>query len=126
MVRAARVKMGGMLRTPVSVAITTDQTVPMMTTNNIALRVGQTKARREESNRRAKPLFEPTFDVSREIVRHECLGMRDIREVPDTQDGIFRRFHAQLRESAGRLSSWAVALFERYQDLFLSARKKAW
>src|SRR5205814_9450452 len=28
--------MGGIVRTPVSVAITTDQTVPMITTNNIA------------------------------------------------------------------------------------------
>ena len=46
-VRAARAKMGGMLRTPVSVAMTTDQTVPMMTTNNIALSVwpNQSKAR---------------------------------------------------------------------------------
>src|SRR5205814_6639907 len=35
-VRAARAKIGGMVRTPVSVAITTDQTVPMITTNNIA------------------------------------------------------------------------------------------
>src|SRR5436305_9910360 len=35
-VRAARAKIGGIVRTPVSVAITTDQTVPMITTNNIA------------------------------------------------------------------------------------------
>src|SRR6266581_3942487 len=35
-VRAARAKIGGIVRTPVSVAITTDHTVPMITTNNIA------------------------------------------------------------------------------------------
>src|SRR5213079_1782769 len=36
---AARAKIGGMFRTPVSVAITTDQTVPMTTTKSIALSV---------------------------------------------------------------------------------------
>src|SRR5207302_2725630 len=35
-VLAARAKIGEIVRTPVSVAITTDQTVPMITTNNIA------------------------------------------------------------------------------------------
>src|SRR5205809_6044620 len=36
---AARAKIGGILRTPVSVAMTTDQTVPITTTNNMALSV---------------------------------------------------------------------------------------
>src|SRR3954468_16283886 len=46
MVLAARAKMGGMFRTPVSVAITTDQTVPITTTKSIALSVwpNQSKA----------------------------------------------------------------------------------
>src|SRR5438094_3282486 len=35
-VRAARAKIGEIVRTPVSVAITTDQTVPMITTKSIA------------------------------------------------------------------------------------------
>src|SRR6266513_4830659 len=38
-VLAARAKIGGILRTPVSVAITTDQTVPITTTKSMALSV---------------------------------------------------------------------------------------
>ena len=42
----------------------------------------------------AEPLLEPAFALAREIVRHQRLGVRDIREMPDAQDGVFRRFHA--------------------------------
>src|SRR5208337_2828903 len=38
-VRAARPKIGGTLRTPLSVAMITDQSVPMMTTKSIAVSV---------------------------------------------------------------------------------------
>src|SRR2546423_15378831 len=46
-VLAARAKIGGILRTPVSVGITTDQTVPLTTTESMALSVwpNQNKAR---------------------------------------------------------------------------------
>ncbi len=43
---------------------------------------------------RAEPLLEPAFPLPREIVRHERLGVRDIWEMPDAQDDVFRRFHA--------------------------------
>ena len=39
MVRAARAKIGGIVRAPLSVAMITDQSVPMTTTNSIALSV---------------------------------------------------------------------------------------
>ena len=76
----------------------------------------------------AQPRFEPTLALPRAIVRHECLGVGNIWEVPDANDSIFRRFCVAEERQRDRKSQQGDS-FHRENTIgalpvFVSAREE--
>src|SRR6266403_5201013 len=82
-VRAARAKIGGTLRTPLSVAMITDQSVPMMTTKSIAVSVcpNQSSAKRHPADARQR------LQAEREHTKCIFAKLEPRRQQPERQAG---------------------------------------